>query len=392
MCDSVTREFVMFVREYYKTADLVPLHAPLFTGKEREYVLQCIDSSYVSYVSEFVNRFESAIEAFTGARHAVAVSSGTAALHTALILVGVGPGDEVVMSPLTFAAAGNAVAYTGATPVFVDCDADTLGLSPYALKKFFDRSTKRTRDGLCVNRNTDRRVAACLPVHVFGQPARIEAIASVCLNHGVPLVEDAAESLGSWSGDRHTGTFGAIGVLSFNGNKTITTGGGGAVLSSDDRIAERARHLTTTAKVPHAWRFFHDEVGYNYRMPGLNAALGVAQIERLPVFLEEKRQLASAYADLFARLGIEFMGNLPGTRSNHWLNCIFLRSVAARDEFLRTTNAMGVMTRPAWVLLSDLPAFRHCYAENLPNATKRGDTAANVPSGVSAARVAERDT
>ncbi|MBC5766933.1 LegC family aminotransferase [Ramlibacter albus] len=371
---------VEFVRGIYGP-DFIPLHRPVFAGNEKKYLAECIDSNFVSSVGQRVNDLEQQLASFTGARFAIAAVNGTAALHIALVLAGVRPDDEVMTQPLTFVATCNALSYCHAHPVFVDVDKDTLGMSPTAVARFLEANVV-VRDGKAVNRTTGRRVAACVPMHTFGLPCRIDEIVKVCSEFGIPVIEDAAESLGSYVGERHTGTIGAIGTLSFNGNKVITTGGGGAIITNDEEIAKRAKHLTTTAKRPHPYEFFHDEVGYNYRMPNLNAALGCAQMEQLPGFLETKQGIARRYAAFFSGLGIPFLQARAGTRSNHWLNAILLESKAERDEFLRYTNDQGVMTRPIWTLMNHLPMFSACQRDDLVNSLELEQRVVNISSSV----------
>jgi aminotransferase in exopolysaccharide biosynthesis len=360
----------------------VPLHRPVFAGREREALVDCIDSNFVSSVGPEVGAFESAVAGYTGAAHAVATENGTAALHVALLLAGVRAGDEVITQAMTFVATCNAIRYCGAEPVFVDIDHDTLGMGAEAVARFL-ASEVEVRDGVARNRRTGARIAACLPMHTFGQPCRIEAIAASCREFGIPVVEDAAESLGSFVGGRHTGTFGLLGTLSFNGNKVITTGGGGMVITNDPALATRAKHLTTTAKQPHPYAFFHDEVGYNYRMPNLNATLGCAQFEKLDWMLQEKRAVALRYRDHFAAVaGMDWIGPVAGTRTNHWLNGILLRDRSERDEFLEYTNGHGVMTRPAWRLMPELPMFSDCWHDGIPCALEVQDRLVNLPSSV----------
>ncbi|MEY6432349.1 LegC family aminotransferase [Thioalkalicoccus limnaeus] len=359
----------------------VPLHRPVFDGHERRYLIECIDSNFVSSVGAKVTEFEARVAAFTGARHAVATVNGTAALHVALELAGVGPDDEVVTQALTFIATCNAIRYAGAWPVFVDVDRDTLGLSPQALRAFLERHVE-VRDGRPYNRASGRRLAACVPMHTFGHPCRIAEIVAVCDEFGIPVVEDAAESLGSTAGGRHTGTFGRLGTSSFNGNKIITTGGGGMILTDDEALARRAKHLTTTAKIPHPYEFVHDEVGYNYRLPNLNAALGCAQMERLPEMLEVKAGIAARYAAVLAEIGWDYIPAPAGTVSNHWLNAVRLASPAEREAFLRETNAQGVMTRPIWRLMNRLPMYADCQHDGLANAIWLEERVVNLPSSV----------
>lgn len=371
---------VDFIRAIYGPA-FIPLHRPVFEGNERQYLIDCIDSNFVSSVGAKVTEFEQQIAAFTGAKYAVATVNGTAALHVALQLVGVQQGDEVITQALTFIATCNALSYAGAHPVFVDVDRDTLGMSPAALRKFFVQHAE-LRDGRAFNKTTGRRLAACVPMHTFGLPCRIEEIVAVCDAYSIAVVEDAAESLGSYVGARHTGTFGKLATLSFNGNKVITTGGGGMIITNDAALATHAKHLTTTAKVPHPFEFVHDEVGYNYRLPNLNAALGCAQMERLPEFLAVKADVARRYAEFFDSLGITFMRAPAGTTGNHWLNAIVLDSVKERDAFLEFTNSRGVMTRPIWRLMSRLAMFSHCQHDGLANSLWLEDRVVNIPSSV----------
>ena len=359
----------------------IPLHRPVFEGNERQYLIDCIDSNFVSSVGAKVAGFERMIAEFTGARHAVATVNGTAALHVALQLVGVQRGDEVISQALTFIATCNALSYAGAQPVFVDVDLDTLGMSPHALRRWLSANAEMRR-GQAWNRSTGRRLAACVPMHTFGFPLRVAEVAAVCGEYGIPVVEDAAESLGSYVRGRHTGTFGKLATLSFNGNKTITTGGGGMIVTDDESIAQHAKHLTTTAKIPHPYEFVHDEVGYNYRMPNLNAALGCAQMERLPDMLAAKAGVAKRYAEYFAGSGIGCVQPLEGDVANYWLNAIVLESEGERDEFLQYTNAQGVMTRPIWRLMSRLAMYRHCQHDGLENSRWLEARVLNLPSSV----------
>lgn len=373
-------DFEGFVKAIYGT-DQVLLHRPVFHGNEKAYLAECIDSNFVSSVGARVTEFERRVAAFTGARHAVATVNGTAALHVALRLAGVAGGDEVVTQAVTFVATCNALAYSGAKPVFVDVDRDTLGMSPDALRRFLSAHAVR-RDGALVNRRTGRRLAACLPMHTFGHPCRIGEIAAICSDYDIPLVEDAAESLGSWRGGKHTGTSGAAGVFSFNGNKIITTGGGGMLVTDDPELAARAKHITTTAKVPHPYEYVHDMEAFNYRMPNLNAALGCAQMEQLEGFLASKRELAERYAGFCAERGIGFVKEPGDCRSNYWLNAVVLESPRDRDAFLEHTNANGVMTRPIWRLMSKLPMFADCQHDGLENSNWLEDRVVNIPSSV----------
>lgn len=370
----------------------VALHEPRFAGNEWAYVKECLDSTFVSSVGKFVDRFEADLADYTSATRAVAVVNGTAALHLALQVVGVERGDEVLTPALSFIATANAISYCGATPHFVDSEERTLGVDPVALREYL-RDISELRSGVCVNRTTGRVLRALVPMHTFGHPVDIAGLLAVARDFHLVLIEDAAESLGSTIHGRHTGTFGRIGTLSFNGNKTITTGGGGALLTNDQELGRRAKHLSTTAKVTHRWAFLHDEVGYNYRMPNLNAALGCAQLEELPGMLEEKRNLFRKYQTAFATLpSAHLMDEPAGCRSNFWLQTLVLDSTAAhqRDDILRATNDAGLMTRPAWTLMHQLPPFHACPAMALPVAESLESRIINIPSsaqlGAGAAR------
>ncbi|QTQ33526.1 LegC family aminotransferase [Aromatoleum bremense] len=361
--------------------DPTPLHRPVFEGNEKQYLIDCIDSNFVSSVGARVTEFEERIAGFTGARFAVATVNGTAALHVALQLAGVERGDEVISQALTFIATCNALTYAGARPVFIDVDRDTLGLSPGALRAWLAANVAM-RDGQAFNRATGARIAACVPMHTFGLPCRIEEIVAICDEYGIPVVEDTAESLGSYVGERHTGTFGRLATFSFNGNKIITTGGGGMIVTDDEELARRAKHLTTTAKIPHPYEFVHDEVGYNYRLPNVNAALGCAQMEKLPAMLAIKADVARRYAAFCEEHGIRYVGAPPGTRPNFWLNAIVLDSRAERDALLEYTNSRGVMTRPIWRLMSSLEMFKDCQHDGLENSRWLEDRVVNLPSSV----------
>lgn len=385
MVDQVVKfeSMVNFVRSIYG-GEFTPLHRPIFDGNEKQYLIDCIDSNFVSSVGQRVTEFEQKIAAFTGAKHAVATVNGTAALHASLLLAGVEPGEEVISQALTFIATCNALSYAGAHAVFVDVDRDTLGMSADALRAFLAAHVVR-RNGQAFNKQTDRRIAACVPMHTFGLPCRIEEIVALCRDYGIAVIEDAAESLGSYVGQRHTGTFGKMATLSFNGNKVITTGGGGMIITDDSELAARAKHLTTTAKVPHPYEFVHDLTGYNYRMPNLNAALGCAQMEALPRFLAIKADVARRYGEFFDTMGIQFMRSPGGTTSNYWLNAIVLDSLAERDAFLEYSNAQGVMTRPIWRLMTRLEMYKDCQHDGLENSRWLEDRVVNLPSSVPAA-------
>lgn len=360
---------------------LVPLHRPVFEGNERQYLVACIDSNFVSSVGAKVAEFEQRIAYFTCTKYAVATVNGTAALHIALDLAGVRAGEEVITQALTFIATCNATRYCDAWPVFVDVDKDTLGMSPAALRAFLEEFAEQGPGGV-FNRTSGRRLAACVPMHTFGLPCRIAEIVAICQEYGIPVVEDAAESLGSYVGDQHTGSFGILGTFSFNGNKVITTGGGGMIVTNDEALALRAKHITTTAKVPHAWEFVHDEVGYNYRLPNLNAALGCAQMERLPEMLIIKAGIAARYAELLEGSALKLVQPLPGTTANNWLNAVLLEDREARDAFLEYTNSRQVMTRPVWRLIHHLDMFAHCQHDGLANSLFLEDRLVNLPSSV----------
>lgn len=376
----VALRLIQFVRDIYGSGP-VPLHRPVFEGNEQAYLRDCIESNFVSSVGPRVTEFEQQVAAFAGAAHGVATVNGTAALHTSLILAGVKRGDEVISQALTFVATANAISYIGATPVFIDVDRDTLGMSPAALHAWLKANTWR-ENGVRLNRATGARIAACVPMHTFGIPARIEEIAAICAEFSIPLVEDTAESLGSYVGDRHTGTFGQLAAFSFNGNKIITTGGGGVIVTNDADLAARAKHLTTTAKRPHAYEFFHDETGYNYRLPNLNAALGVAQMEALPEMLNIKAEIAARYRDFCLTHGLNFIDAREGTTTNYWLNAVLLEDRAARDAMLAECNDAGVMVRPIWRLMSELPMYQSCQNDGLDNARWLVDRVVNLPSSV----------
>jgi perosamine synthetase len=349
----------------------VALHEPHFGGNEWRYLKECLDSSYVSSVGRFVDRFEAELASFTGARYAIAVVNGTAALHVALRLAGVQAGDEVLVPTMTFVATSNAVGYCGATPHFVDSEERTLGVDPGALREYLSGATEM-RAGVCVNRHTGRAIRAIVPMHVFGHPVDVDGLSAVAHDFALGVVEDAAEALGSYYQGVHAGRFGLLGTLSFNGNKTITTGGGGAILTDDERLARLAKHLTTTAKVPHRWEYRHDELGFNYRLPNLNAALGCAQLEQLPQLLAAKRRLHQRYAAAFAAVpGVRLFAEPQGCRSNYWLQTLLLDSALAaeRDAVLALTNDAGLTTRPIWVLNHRLPAFR-----DSPRSRSSGDS------------------
>lgn len=376
-------KLIQFVREQYGTDQFIPLHAPRFAGRERELVMDTIDSTFVSSVGSYVDSFEREIAEYTGAPRAVAVMNGTAALHIALKLAGVGQGDLVVTQPLTFVATCNAIAYCGAEPLFIDVDRHTLGLSPIALDAWLSENALVDGTGLCRTVDGHRPIRACLPMHTFGHPADLDGLLEVCRRWKLVLIEDAAESLGSLYRGRHTGTFGDTGVLSFNGNKIMTTGGGGMILT-DDITGSRAKHLTTTAKVAHPYEFVHDEIGFNYRLPNLNAALGCAQLEQMPAFLASKRALAGRYIAFFQNSDLEPIVEPDDCHSNYWLNGVICKDMAQRDALLKSTNEAGVMTRPIWTLMTRLPIFQHALRGPLEMAEWLEERVVNLPSSVTA--------
>jgi len=374
------QKVVDFVKEQYPDKDFIALHEPVFIGNEKKYVNDAIDSTFVSSVGAYVNRFEEMMAEITGAKYAIAIVNGTNALHLGLLLADVERDDEVLSQALTFIATANAISYIGATPVFIDVDKETLGMSPVALSNFLATNAELRADG-SYNKVTGKRIAACVPMHTFGLPCKIDEIAAICAQWKINLVEDAAESLGSYYKGKHTGVFGKIGIFSFNGNKTVTCGGGGALITDDEAIAKRAKHLTTQAKVPHKWEFVHDHIGYNYRMPNLNAALACAQLEQLSMFVDNKRELAAKYAEFFNNLSLTFIQEPIDSKANYWLNAILLDDIKERDEFLGFTNDRRIMTRPVWELMNRLPMFKNCQTDGLTNSIWIADRLVNIPSG-----------
>lgn len=381
MSESVAKRLIEFVHDHYATNEFIPLHAPVFRGREQELVAATIESTFVSSVGSYVGEFEQGIARFTGSPAATATVTGTAALHTALVMAGVEPGDLVITQPLSFIATCNAVHYCGAAPVFVDIERETLGLSPKAVEEWLDENAGLDAFGRCYHKQTKRIIRACLPMHTFGLPADLDGLSSISAKWNLALVEDAAESLGSLYKDQHTGTLGDFGTLSFNGNKIITTGGGGMVLSNQE-CAKRAKYLTTTAREPNTYGYIHNEIGYNYRLPNLNAALGVAQLEELPSYLEEKRTLASAYEVLLRDSELEFVKEPPRTKSNYWLNAAICPDQEVRDHLLEATNQAHVMTRPCWELLSVLPPYEDSISGRLSIARDLSAKLINLPSGI----------
>ncbi|WP_349971490.1 LegC family aminotransferase [Pseudomonas caspiana] len=372
---------VGFVREQYRTKEFIPLHAPVFCGSERKYVDETIQTTFVSSVGGFVDRFEQDVQRYTSSPRAVATVNGTAALHLALMLAGVRAGELVITQALTFVATCNAIMYCGASPVFIDVDRETLGLSPAALECWLDKNAYLNTDGACCYKDDDRVIRACIPMHTFGHPVKLDELLAVCFRWNLIVVEDAAESLGSLYKGGHTGTFGQLGTLSFNGNKIITTGGGGMVLCSDE-LGLRAKHLSTTAKQAHAYEYIHDEVGYNYRLPNLNAALGCAQLEQLEKFVNAKRELAQRYASFLKNSSLTFVLEPEGCQSNYWLNAVLCNDIKQRDSLLKATNVVGVMTRPIWKLMTHLPMYSGCPRGPMINAEWLEDRIVNLPSSV----------
>lgn len=375
-------DIIQFIHQLYHNNEFVPLSVPVFVGNEKKYLNECIDTTFVSSVGKFVDRFEEMVAEYTGVKRAVVCVNGTNALHIALLMAGVEREDEVLTQALTFIATCNAISYAGAHPVFVDVDRETMGLSPIALRQWLTINAD-VKNGICYNKHTGHRIKACVPMHTFGHPCKIDEIAAICAEYYIELVEDAAESIGSFYKGKHTGTYGKVGALSFNGNKTITTGGGGMLLFNDEELGNLAKHLTTQAKVPHRWEFVHDHIGYNYRMPNINAAVGCAQMEHLEEFVLNKRETAAKYKEFFANIAdIEFFSEPANCRSNYWLNAVILKDKAAQQDFLQDTNDNGVMTRPIWELMNRLPMFADCEHDSLSNTEWLADRVVNIPSSV----------
>lgn len=378
-----TASFNQFVRDIYRSHAFIPLHEPRFLGNEKEYVNHTIDSTFVSSVGAFVNDFEEKIQSFANCQRAIATVNGTAALHIALLLAGVKQGDLVITQALTFVATCNALSYIGAEPIFIDVSRKTLGLCPKALQHYLQEQAFIDDQGVCRHRVSLKRISAVVPMHTFGHPVELDELQLVVKKWHLALVEDSAESLGSYYKNQHTGTFGLVSALSFNGNKVITTGGGGMVLCQDEQLGVRAKHLTTTAKKPHPYEFFHDENGFNYRMPNLNAALGCAQMENLGIFLQKKRQLATQYQDFFADSEVSFVSEPEHCRSNYWLNAIICQDKAHRDRILEKTNQAQVMTRPIWTLMTKLPMYQQQGLHgDLSNSHWLEQRVVNIPSSV----------
>ena len=375
------KNIIDFIKETYKSKDFIPLHEPRFFGNEKKYINDCIDTTYVSSVGRYVNIFEEEIAKYTGAKYAVATSNGTSGLHISLMLADVCQNNEVITQSLTFIATCNAISYCGAQPIFVDVDKDTMGLSPTSLEYFLKENTS-IKDNQCINNKSGKVIKACVPMHTFGHPCRIEEIKEICDKYNIFLIEDAAESVGSIYKDKHTGTFGELGVMSFNGNKIITAGGGGCVITDNKSLANKAKHLSTTAKVPHKWDFNHDMIGYNYRMPNINAALLVAQLENLDDFLKNKRKLANKYKEFFKSQEYDFFEEPPQCKSNYWLNTLILNDKKQLNKFLEETNSNNVMTRPIWRMMHELPMFQNAQCGDLTNSKWLNNRVVNIPSSV----------
>lgn len=374
---------VQIIREAFGQKDgFIPLHVPHFGKREKELLNECIDSTFVSSVGTFVTKFEDQVAAYTGATKAIAVTNGTAALHLALDLAGVREGELVITQPLSFIATANSIAYIGADPLFVDVDTKTLGLSPGKLEEFLHEKTELRTDGLCYHKSSGKRIAACVPMHTYGHPVEIDRIVELCNSNAIPVVEDSAEALGSFYKEQHVGTFGQLGIFSFNGNKIITCGGGAMVVTNNTELAAHGKHLSTQAKVPHPWEFAHDQIGYNYRLPNLNAALGFAQMEKLDQYKENKAQLANYYKNKFQGLPVKFFEGLADSSPNHWLNAILFENTNERDAFLKYSNVNEIMTRPAWELTPTMPMFKYCICEDISNAEQIHATLVNIPSSV----------
>jgi len=377
------KEVVDFIKATFNVADqFIPLHEPRFVGNEKKYVMDCIDSTYVSSVGKYVNLFEEKIKDFTGAKYAIATTNGSAALHLSLVLAGVKRDELVITQPLTFIATCNAISYIGAQPLFIDVDLKTKGLSPSKLEDFLKNNTKKDSTGNLFHSASGKRIAACVPMHTFGHPVEIEELVRICAAYNIPLIEDAAESIGSLSNGIQTGRFGLMGTFSFNGNKTITCGGGGMIVTDNDEIGLMAKHLSTQSKIPHPWNFEHDNIGYNYRLPNLNAAMACAQVEQLDAFIKNKRELATLYSNFFKNRAIDFVSEPENCASNYWLNAVLVKDLKERDSFLEFTNKNNVMTRPVWTLMTKLEMFKDSIKGNIENAEWLEDRLVNIPSSV----------
>ena len=368
-----------FIQDKYRTNSFIPLHEPRFIGREKEFVSQTIDSTFVSSVGQYVNQFEEDIAKYTGSKRAIAIVNGTSALHLSMLMAGVKPGDYVITQALTFVATCNAIHYCQAEPILIDVDKKTLGLSPIALEAWLEENAFVDTDQVCKLKNSKRAIKACIPMHTFGHPVEIDTLATICNVWKLAMIEDAAESLGSLFKDTHTGTFGLMGTLSFNGNKIITTGGGGAILCNEE-LYLKGKHLSTTAKKPNDIHFVHDEVGFNYRLPNINAALGCAQLESINLFVTQKRQLAEEYAQLLKNSNLEFFKEPKNCRSNYWLNTIICHDESQRNELLNYMNSREIMTRPVWTPMNKLPMFKNSISDSLQNTLWLEERIVNIPS------------
>ena len=376
----MTNSLIQYIRETYQSNEFIPLHAPTFNGNEKQYVVDTIESTFVSSVGQYVDKFEQQIEVFTGAKKAVAVVNGSSALHTALYMSGIKHGDLVITQALTFVATCNALYHMGAAPIFVDISLNTLGLCPKATETYLEENSMLNADGECIHRHSQQRIIAIMPMHTFGHPVELDELLIVCKKFNLLLIEDAAESLGSFYKDKHTGTFGDYSAISFNGNKIITTGGGGMVLCHSESAGARTKYITTTAKQPHPFEYFHDEAGFNYRLPNLNAALGCAQMEALPEFLTQKRLLAHHYQAFFKNSDFTFVKEPKDCQSNYWLNAIICPDITSRETLIKETNSNGIMTRPIWKLMHRLPMFKSAYRGTLINSEFIESRVVNLPS------------
>lgn len=377
--ENLNQLVIKFIKSLYADNEFIPLHEPRFVGNEKNYLRECIDSTFVSSVGKFVENFETKIKHYTGAKYAVATSSGTSALHISLLLSEVNNDCEVITQSLNFVASCNAISYCNSKPIFIDVNKETMGLCPKALRNFLEKETT-FKNGMCINNNTGKIIKACIPMHTYGHPCNINEINEICNAHNIFLIEDAAESVGSIYKGRHTGTVGQLGTFSFNGNKIITAGGGGCIITNNETLAKKAKHISTTAKVPHKWEFYHDQIGYNYRMPNLNAALLLAQLENLDKFILNKRNLAQKYNDFFKNTDITFFTEPESCISNYWLNSIIFSNKRQRDLFLEYSNSNNVMTRPVWNLMHTLPMFSESHRDELRNSSWLHERLVNIPS------------
>ena len=368
-----------FIQDKYYTNSFIPLHEPRFIGKEKEFVAQTIDSTFVSSVGQYVNQFEEDLAKYTGSKRAIAIVNGTSALHLSMLMAGVKPGDYVITQALTFVATCNAIHYCQAAPILIDVDKKTLGLSPIALEAWLEENAFVDTDQVCKLKNSKKAIKACIPMHTFGHPVEIDTLAKICNVWKLAMIEDAAESLGSLFKDTHTGTFGLMGTLSFNGNKIITTGGGGAILCNEE-LYSKGKHLSTTAKKSNDIHFVHDEVGFNYRLPNINAALGCAQLESINLFVTQKRQLAEEYSQLLKNSNLEFFKEPKNCRSNYWLNTIICHDESQRNELLNFMNSREIMTRPVWTPMNKLPMFKNSISDSLQNTLWLEERIVNIPS------------